>query len=72
MVAPVMKLLSGDARKTIESAISSMVPTLFIGVLEISSFIRPADMAFARRGVSTYPGQMALMRIPMSAKVLAS
>lgn len=70
--APVIKLLIGDARKTIQSTISSTLPSRFIGVLAISPSILPSFVAACKRGVSTYPGQIALIRIPCWANVFAS
>ena len=64
-----MKLLIGEAISTMLSAISSISANLFKGVLLRSSDrgeSSACDMLFSKSGVATYPGQMALMRMPMS------
>lgn len=65
--APVMKLLIGEARKTIESAISSISPSRLIGTFSISFSMTPAAAAAFNSGVPMYPGQMALIRTPSAA-----
>lgn len=64
---PVMKLLIGDARKTIESAISSMFANLPIGVRSSSRAITLLPAAASSSGVATYPGLMQLIQIPSRA-----
>lgn len=49
-----MKLLIGDARNTIASAISSTVAGLPAGAFSNSFCREPVSRAFPRRGVSTY------------------
>lgn len=55
-----------------QSTISSIRAGRPIGVRLNSSSKAPASMAFLRSGVSTYPGQMALMRIPSLENAMAS
>ena len=70
--APVMKLLIGDAKKTIESAISSIFANLPIGVRSSSRFITSVPVADSKSGVATYPGLIQLIRIPSPAYAIAS
>jgi hypothetical protein len=51
--APVMKLLIGDARKTMESAISSIFANLPIGVRSSSLCIVSVPVADSKSGVDT-------------------
>ena len=69
---PVMKLAMGLAKNTTVSAISTGCAILFIGVFATSPAMAPAIDAASRSGVSTYPGQMALIRIFWGAYQAAS
>ena len=52
MAAPVMKLAIGEARKAIQSPISSIIPNLFIGVFATMLLLYSAVLAVAKSGVS--------------------
>ena len=50
---PHMKLLIDDAKKTMESAISSICASLPIGVSSISLFMTPDSVEASKSGVAT-------------------
>ena len=70
-----MKLLMGEARKTMLSATSSGVAMRFMGVCATCTWMGLSGWAASLlvvSGVATKPGQMALMRILSLAYELAS